>query len=114
MTELQLDPQTAKSQQARLAALYEVSSRLGTTLDLSRLLNLVMDSIIELTNAERGYVVLREPLDGTLTIKAARGVEKKRLDSQEMEISHSIVEQVATTGKALITDNAQNDARFEP
>lgn len=107
-----LDSQKAESQQARLAALYKVSSRLGTTLDLAKLLNLVMDSIIELTNAERGYLVLRDAVTGELTTSAARGVDKQRIDSQEQQISSSIVEQVATTGKAVLTDNAQEDTRF--
>ena len=50
------------NQQARLAALYEVSAQLGATLDLTELLNLVMDSIIKLTSAERGFVMLRDEI----------------------------------------------------
>ena len=45
-------------QQARLAALYEVSSQLGSSLDLPEVLNQVMDAIIQLTGAERGFLML--------------------------------------------------------
>lgn len=47
--------QLIERQEARLAALYEVSSQLGKTLDLGEVLNQVMDSIIQLTGAERGF-----------------------------------------------------------
>lgn len=99
-------------QQARLAALYEVSSRLTTTLDLTELLNLVMDSIIQLTNAERGYLVLLDDLTGRLETAAARNVDRETIEGSSMEISRSIVRHVATTGSSIRTDNAQEDDRF--
>ena len=40
-------------QQARLAALYEVSRVVGSSLDTDEVLNQVMDAIIKLTGAER-------------------------------------------------------------
>jgi len=99
-------------QQARLAALYEVSSRLTTTLDLTELLNLVMDSIIQLTNAERGYLVLVDDLTGRLETAAARNVDRETIEGSSMEISRSIVRHVATSGSSIRTDNAQEDDRF--
>ncbi|MCA9958709.1 MAG: hypothetical protein KC443_06740, partial [Anaerolineales bacterium] len=62
------------SQQARLAALYEVSSQLGTSLDLSEVLNQVMDAIIQLTGAERGFLMLFDSVTGKLQTMAARNV----------------------------------------
>jgi len=101
-----------KAQQERLAALYEVSSRLTTTLDLTELLNLVMDSTIQLTDAERGYLVLVDDVTGRLETAAARNVDRETIEGSSMEISRSIVRHVATTGSSIHTDNAQEDDRF--
>ena len=99
-------------QKERLAALYDVSSRLTTTLDLTELLNLVMDSIIQLTSAERGYLVLIDDVTGRLETAVARNVDRETIEGSSMEISRSIVRQVATTGTPIRTDNAQEDHRF--
>lgn len=103
---------STNAQQERLAALYKVSSRLTTTLDLTELLNLVMDSIIQLTNAERGYLVLVDEMSGRLETAAARNVDRETIEGSSMEISRSIVRHVTTTGSSILTDNAQEDDRF--
>lgn len=104
--------QPTRTQQERLAALYEVSTQLGTTLDLTELLNLVMDAIIQLTGAERGYLVLFDELTAELETVAARNVDQQTIEGRSMEISRSVVRRVATEGKPLLTDNAQADSRF--
>ncbi|NJN44480.1 MAG: hypothetical protein HC806_06995 [Anaerolineae bacterium] len=53
-------------EQGRLAALYRVSSILGGSLNLNEVLNQVMDAVIELTRAERGFLVLVAPESGEL------------------------------------------------
>lgn len=105
------DP-TNNPQQERLAALYEVSSRLGTTLDLSELLNLVMDAIIQLTGAERGYLVLQNGVTGELETGAARNVDQQTIEGRSMEISRSVVQRAIDSGQPILTDNAQADNRF--
>jgi signal transduction histidine kinase len=100
------------SQQAKLAALYEVSAGLGATLDLSQLLNLVMDSIIQLTHAERGFVMLIDPLSGELEVMAARNVDQETIGGESMKISRTVVQQVADSGDPLLANNAQEDDRF--
>ena len=51
---------SSRSGQSRLAALYNVSQVLGTSLDLDQVLNQVMDAVIDLTGAERGFLMLLE------------------------------------------------------
>lgn len=105
-------PSTPDIQEKRLAALYEVSSRLSTTLDLNELLNLVMDATIQLTGAERGFLVLTGEDDGRLRTVAARNVDQETIAGDSMEISRSVVRRVIKSGEALLTDNAQKDERF--
>ncbi|VAW38965.1 hypothetical protein MNBD_CHLOROFLEXI01-17, partial [hydrothermal vent metagenome] len=61
-----MNNQLIERQEARLAALYEVSSQLGKSLDLGEVLNQVMDSIIQLTGAERGFLMLYDAQNGSL------------------------------------------------
>src|SRR5690242_11521043 len=58
-------------EQRRLAALYQVSHALGSSLQLDSVLNQVMDAIIALTGAERGYLLLLNDLN-ELQVMAAR------------------------------------------
>jgi signal transduction histidine kinase len=100
------------TEQSRLAILYELSSQLGTTLDLSEVLNQVMDAIIKLTSAERGFLMLFNEVTGELETMAARNVDEKAMDSRASEISRTVVERAAKTGKGIVTNNAQEDERF--
>jgi GAF domain-containing protein len=98
-------------QQARLAALYEVSSQLGASLDLSQALNQVMDAVIELTGAERGFLLFDEENNRIKTI-AARSADQEAFDDQLRQISPVVVGQVVASGESLLIDNVQNDGRF--
>ncbi len=105
--------QTGDLQQARLAALYEVSAKLGTTLDLGELLNLVMDSIIQLTGAERGYLVLKDDTTEELRTMVARNVDQETIAAGgAMQISLTVVQRAISSGQGIVTDNAQEDDRF--
>ncbi|MEK6221240.1 MAG: GAF domain-containing protein, partial [Chloroflexota bacterium] len=98
--------------QARLAALYKVSQTLGTSLDLEEVLNQVMDSVIGLTGADRGFLVLIEDGLEKLKVRVGRNVEQETLKEQNMEVSASVIREVANSGAGVVTTNAQDDPRF--
>jgi GAF domain-containing protein len=95
----------------RLATLYRTAQIFNSTLDLDQVLNLVMDQVIEVIGAERGFLILRES-DGRLTFHAARGMQQTVIDQPEFQVSRSIIERVATEGTPLLTSDAQSDDRF--
>ncbi len=95
----------------RLSALYEVSQAIGSSLDLAEVLNQAMDAVIRLTNADRGFIMLFNEMGG-LDVRAARNVDKETIDGQAMEVSRSVVREVAKIGKGVVATNAQNDPRF--
>jgi signal transduction histidine kinase len=97
---------------SRLAAIYQVSQALGSSLVLDDALTQVMDAVIQLTGAERGAVMLFDEAAGGLDLRAARNLERESLSKKEMEYSRTVVETVARTGKAVLTTNAQTDPRF--
>ncbi len=106
-----MNEQVLNIQEARLAALYEVSSRLGKSLDLGEVLNQVMDSIIQLTGAERGFLMLYDEESGELQSKAARNIEHETIQGQE-KVSKTVIERAMSSGQGVLTNNAQEDERF--
>lgn len=97
---------------SRLAAIYQVSQALGSSLVLDDALTQVMDAVIQLTGAERGCIMLFDEAAVGLDLRAARNLERESLSDKEMEYSRSVVETVSRTGKAVLTTNAQTDPRF--
>ena len=106
----ELDAQ--KKEHAQLTALYDVSQVINSTLDLEQVLDLAMDQIIEVTSAERGFLMLTDREVGSLTFKVARHMDRETIAGPSFEISRSIVERVAEEGVPLLTTNAQADPRF--
>ncbi len=92
----------------RLALLYRVSQTFSSSLDLSEVLNRVMDEVVAATRAERGFVVLRQA-DGSFRFAAARGLDQQTVEGPEFQISRGIVDRVAAEGKPLLTSDAQQD-----
>lgn len=96
----------------RLQALAETSSLITSTLSLDAVLNNVIDTAIKLTSAERGYVVLRDPTTGALSVRVARNLDQETIERGSFIVSRSVVNEVAETGQPVVTTNAQSDPRF--
>jgi signal transduction histidine kinase len=103
---------TTASGQNRLAALYRVSQVLGTTLDLDQVLNQVMDAVIDLTGAERGFLMLVEDGIDNLSLRAARNIDGESLEQKDLEVSRTIIRRVLGSGTGLVSTDAQKDPRF--
>lgn len=101
-----------ESSENQLVALVGVGRAINSSLGLQRVLEEVMDSLIGLMHAERGFLMLREG-DGELKKQIARGIDHSDLENVEFKVSRTIVDKVATTGEAILTTNAQEDPRFE-
>jgi len=97
--------------QRQVGALVGVGSAINSSLGLKRVLETVMDSLIALMGAERGFLMLREA-DGELKVRVARGIVHDDLNQEPFSISKTIVRHVVETGEATLTTNAQADPRF--
>lgn len=105
------EAQAHQSQSAKFEALYNVSRMLGASLDLQIVLDQVMDAIIQLTGAERGFLMLRDD-DGGLEVRVARNFDQQNLDSGDFRYSRTICNTVIDSGKPILTTNATEDPRF--
>ncbi len=95
----------------KLHALGEIGHVINSSLDLETVLSEVMDTIIRLTSAERGFLMLRNR-QGEMSIVIARNWDRTSVDPSEYEISTSIVNEVGKSGETVHTTNAQIDPRF--
>ncbi|MFP4323398.1 MAG: GAF domain-containing protein, partial [Anaerolineales bacterium] len=105
------DDRQSQADTKRFSRLYDVSQVIGSSLDLKEVLNRVMDAIIGLTGAERGFLMLLND-DGQLEVRIARNLDQETLDSGEFAVSRTITHQVFETGEPVVTTNAAEDPRY--
>ena len=96
----------------QLQELVRVSALINSTLDLDEVLEEVMDTVIQLTGAERGYLMLSEAETGELTLRTARNWDRETLLESEAIFSRGIVNTAIAQRQPILTTNAQDDARF--
>ncbi len=99
----------------QLRALSEMSTRITTSLDVDVVLQETMELVIMLTNAERGYVILKHPESGEMEFRVSNesGVLGTGVTGGgRPQISMTVVNEVMNTGEALLADNAFKDERL--
>ena len=94
-----------------LQALAGIGQVVNSTLEIDEVLQIVMDTIIRLTEAERGFLMLRDEL-GEMSIRIARNWEQESINQSEFAISRTVVQRVIDGGEAVLTTNAREDQRF--
>ena len=104
--------QAHEKERGQLRALQAVGAVINSSLELSEVLREVMDAIIELTGAERGFLMLLDEQSEQLNVRVARNMDRETIQESSFDISRSIVQGVAETGEPVVTINAQADPRF--
>jgi PAS domain S-box-containing protein len=97
----------------QLRALRDVGAVINSSLDLTEVLNTVMDTIIQITGAERSFLMLYDEVTGELEVEVARNINRETIEESSFDISRSIVSTVAESGVPVHTTNAQEDSRFD-
>jgi len=97
----------------RFALLYQVGQVINSTLDINEVLNRVMDMVLDVMKAERGYIVLIDKDTGDFVFKTARRMDRQEVVEDDLSLSRSIVRKVAETGESVLSTNALQDPRFK-
>src|SRR5574337_1122291 len=79
-------PPVPVTDNTRLAALYEVSQALNSSLNLDEALVIVMDAAIGLTRAERGFLMLFDDETSELAFRVARSSKQETLFESGFEV----------------------------
>lgn len=109
------EPDSEEALPERVTRLLEIYRQLGSSLKTSEVLRRTLDAAIELTGAERGFLVLRkdgDPNDEELEVPLARNLDREQIGRSHLKFSRSIAEQVIATGEAVLTVDALADDRF--
>jgi phosphoserine phosphatase RsbU/P len=98
---------SAATELRQMAALLEGLRALGSGRVLDDVLALVLDSAIEVTGAERGFIMManRDKANKALEFKLARARGKVTLSGRTFETSRKIPENVYTTGQQTIVED---------
>jgi Nif-specific regulatory protein len=99
-----------KAPDSGVVGLYEVVKIINSTLNLEEVLNRVLDLAIRRLRAERGMILLLDPITSALRTRVVRNIKEGEGDSKRSP--QSIVKEVITSGQAIMSADARADARF--
>jgi len=103
--------QEFEAEKSNSMALAKIGGVVNSSLELDEVLRIVMDNIVRLTRAERGFLMLRNE-KGEMVTRVARNWEQESIKSGEAATSRTIIQKVIDSGEPVITTNAQEDQRF--
>ena len=93
----------------QLRRLADTTALVNSAQETDEVLNQVMETVIQLTQAERGYIVLRNRDTGELEFRVARGLSAEETAIGGRIVSWTIINQVVESGEPLLTVNAGAD-----
>ena len=97
--------------QDKLRRVLNISVQMNETHDAESLLHYVMDQVIELSGAERGFLVLVDEA-GQMDLRVARGMAEDELARAQAQISYTVLGEVAQSKKPVLLQDAMTDERF--
>ncbi|MCZ6787789.1 MAG: sigma 54-interacting transcriptional regulator, partial [Planctomycetota bacterium] len=95
----------------QLVKILHIVREMNREFDRDRLLGLILDRAIEITGAERGFVILLR--EGREELHLARNLDREQVSEPEQKISSHIVKEVVRTGRIVVSQDAEADTRFE-
>lgn len=99
-----------KAPDAGVVGLYEVVKIINSTLNLEEVLNRVLDLAIRRLRAERGMILLLDPITSALRTRVVRNIKEGEGESKRSP--QSIVKEVIQTGQSVMSADARADVRF--
>ncbi|HET7375129.1 MAG TPA: GAF domain-containing protein, partial [Anaerolineae bacterium] len=90
----------------------EVGRSISAKLDLDSLLKTVLDASIELMQAPRSTIFLRDPLDGKYTLRKAIGYGTPPTGSPRIAQGEGLVGAVVASRQGLLVSEVDQDPRF--
>ncbi len=100
-----------QKEHSNMLALADTGQVINSSLELDEVLRIVMDNIVRLTKAERGFLMLRDD-KGDMVTRMGRNWEMESINPSELTVSRSVVGRVIESGEPIVTTNAQEDNRF--
>ncbi len=95
---------------AAMQSLLDITRRLNAEVDPDAVLGTIVDSLVSIVRADRGFLMLRDDA-GLLQFTIARDKKGQPLEEKKFRVSTGVVDEVAASGETrLIDDAASSDA----
>ena len=94
-----------------LRKLVAFSEQLMEAGEIQVLLEALLDRVVEITNADKGFLILIED-DDEPRVRVARNIEGKNLNARTVAVSDSIVRSVIERRESVIVSDALHDSQF--
>ncbi|MBI3725619.1 sigma 54-interacting transcriptional regulator [bacterium] len=102
-----------------LRRLLALNKTFNGELNVRRLLEKVMDTVIQVSGAERGFLILKETdpdappgAAAELRVKVSRNIDRESIKDARDKISGSIAREVIGKGQAVLSNDASHDPRW--
>lgn len=104
-------PRIAVRPEAKLRAVMEISQNLARALETEQVLPKILESLFKIfPQADRGFVVLKNPQDGALQVKSMR--TRRDNQSETARLSMTILGEAMDKARAILSHDASSDKRF--
>ncbi|MEL6178661.1 MAG: sigma-54-dependent Fis family transcriptional regulator, partial [Myxococcota bacterium] len=110
---LALTPKADPNTHHKFYRMISLNRRILGETDLERLIPAALDIALDLSGAERGFLLLRQEKDGAFGVAFSRDIDGQPISEAHLEISQTVALEVATSGQAVVTSDAGHDRRFE-
>jgi transcriptional regulator with GAF, ATPase, and Fis domain len=104
------DGAVGRGELRELRQLLNLNRVFNTIRNLRRLLETVMDTVIQVAGAERGFLILSE--GGEIKVKVSRNIDQESIRDAREKISQTLVRDVLSDGKAVLLTDAANDEHY--
>ena len=98
---------------SEVARLLEINRALLTELDPRRLYSKILDAAVELTGAERAFLLVARK-DAEAEVAASRNVDREEVKHAAAKVSRTVVNKVLATGASQIIESALEDPSLAP
>lgn len=97
------------SQERNLRTLLTASKAINSSLVHDQVLEKVMDSVMAVSRAGKGFLMLIEP-DGSLRARVTRNIDRAALDQEIIPASRSVIQQVLESRKSVFVMTEESGA----
>lgn len=101
----------AGSDLKNVSHLLEVARLLSGTAPLHEILDMVLDAAIEITRAERAFLILRDS-DGEPKVERGRDKIKQSVSAEAFQLSTTVLKQVMESGEKVFLSDVQGPNKF--
>ncbi len=109
-----MESEIRKIGREELEMLFQMASSLSSTLELSKILNIIMETAKNLLKAEASSLLLLDETTNELYFASATGDVSERLRNLTVPLDKGIAGACVRTGKVKVVDDTLSDTEFYP